>query len=246
MKNRIVLIAIIGLLMFPLSSSAQKETTFTVKGQIYSLIDQLPMPGVEVFLKNTEYSAVTGDDGIFRIQGVPRGIYDVMAKYPDADALILKDVAVPPSMNKEFVFNLMPTTPSIPYETIDTPADLGLLSGTVAVKIDTFRSDFNDGRLMLKATKVGNITEAFIYPVTWSLLPVVEQDFRFLFNVPKGEKYRLFLVWQNEHEKFIDEQIVEVAREARNSDAARIFDLTELNQINEIRIQFDARKIEIR
>lgn len=46
-----------------------------------------PLPGVKVRLAGTPYAAVSSDDGVFRIDSLPPGTFDVVAEHPAYEAL---------------------------------------------------------------------------------------------------------------------------------------------------------------
>ncbi|KAA3616436.1 MAG: carboxypeptidase regulatory-like domain-containing protein [Calditrichaeota bacterium] len=221
----------------------QKPITYTVKGQVLSLTDQLPLPDIKVVLKDTDYSAVTDSLGVFRIFGVRRGIYDIVAKYPDFDATILKNVAIPPSTKKEYIFNLTSNDKQLPYVDTRRDGNYGVLKGQVHVNIDTFKTYFSDGRLLLRAAKAGELTRSYLYPRYFEILPVSEQNFRFQFNLPRGQYYHLYLIWQVEKEAFVFEQIVDVARDEINPEMAKKFNLIELDQMTNIIFSLETRKL---
>ncbi len=221
--------------------------TYTVRGQILSLTDNLPIPGIEVYLKGTEYTAVTDSLGNFSISGVPPGIYDVIARYPDFDATVLRGVQVPPRARQEFVFNLQPREKPEPLPFIDMqPSDsLGILEGTVVARIDTFKSYFKEGYLQLKAVRRGDLTLSYYYPVRWDVLPVAEQEYRFRFVLPRGEVYHLYVVWKAESPAYIEERILDVARRPENPRAVRHFDLRQNEHLRDIEIQVHTGMIEL-
>ncbi|HHL72338.1 MAG TPA: carboxypeptidase regulatory-like domain-containing protein [Bacteroidetes bacterium] len=221
--------------------------TYTVRGQILSLTDNLPIPGIEVYLKGTEYTAVTDSMGNFSISGVPPGVYDVIARYPDFDATVLRGVQVPPRARQEYVFNLQPRQKPAPLPFIDMePSDsLGILEGTVIARIDTFKSYFKTGYLQLKAVKRNDLTRSYYYPVQWDVLPVAEQEYRFRFVLPRGQTYHLYVVWRSETPAYIEERILDVARKPENPRAVRRFDLRDEEHIRDIEIQVHTGMIEL-
>lgn len=236
------------LLLFSHASMAQvptQPTTYTVRGQVLSLLDGLPIADIEVYLKGTTLHATSDSNGVFVIRGVPPGAYDVVAKYPDFDATILQNVQVPPRAQQTFVFNLEPKTTQKPLPFLDVaPGDsLGVLEGSVEVKIDTFKSHYQDGFLVLRATVAGNLTTSYVYPQKWRLLAVHEQDFRFKFFLPRDKVYRLYLVWQEASSTSIAERIVEVARKSDTPQEAALFDLQTQQIHSQIRIMFDTEKL---
>ncbi|MFQ5628681.1 MAG: carboxypeptidase-like regulatory domain-containing protein, partial [bacterium] len=116
-KNHAALfLVLLNICTFAVFAQAQQpgRQTYTVRGEILSLVDGLPLANIRVYLKGTDYNAVSDSAGVFVIKGVPTGTYDVIAKYPDFDATILKDVIVPPPARKSFVFNLEPAEKATP------------------------------------------------------------------------------------------------------------------------------------
>lgn len=202
--------------------------TYTVRGEILSLVDGLPLANIAVYLKGTDHSAYSDSNGVFEIKGVPAGTYDVIAKYPDFDATILKGVAVPPPAKKSFVFNLEPANNSrpLPYLTSPPPDSLGLIEGEIRVKIDAYSAAMENGRLLLKAAVAGDMRQGYLYPQKWKILPVDDQNFRFKFYLPKGKSYRLYLIWQEAREPFVYDRIIDVVRASDNPQAALLFDLS--------------------
>ena len=229
----------------PESLPAQSPRTYTLKGQILSLLDGMPLPGISVYLKGTSLTAVTDSAGVFRIRRVPPGTYDLVAKYPDFEATILRGINIPPKARKSFVFTLQPEKEVAPVPLIDSVKvdTLGWLEGQVNVRIDTFYQVFEEGWLVLKAMVAGNITESYIYPRLWKLLPVEEQHFRFKFFLPTGKKYRLYLIWRQESGGIIRENIVEVARHPQHPGRARLFDLTNRRSLTGITVNLESAKI---
>lgn len=201
--------------------------TYTVRGEILSLIDGLPLPNIEVYLKGTNYSAISDSNGVFQIKGVPAGTYDIVAKYPDFDATILKDVVVPPPARKSYVFNLEPVaaTRSLPYVDRPAPDTLGSLQGEITIRIDAYSKDLERGYLQLRATVVGDLRQGYLYPQEWKVLPVDDQRFRFRFYLPKGKRYRLFLIWREPKDAYTVDRIVDVVRSEKDPSSAIVFDL---------------------
>lgn len=233
-----------GMLLHEAPAHAQR--TYTVKGQVFSLVDGLPLPDIRVALKGTTFAGVTDSTGTFRIRGVPPGTYDVIAKYPDFDATILRGVRVPPATQKAFVFNLEPAREVAPIplkSVVDVPDSLGLLEGVIHVRIDTFRTSLERGHLVLKAVVKGNLLESYTYPQHWTLLPQEQQYMRFRFFVPVGQEYRLYLIWQEKKDDFLRERIVDVARDPRDAQRAATFDLRTRREIRNVDISFDANLI---
>ncbi|MCA9733985.1 MAG: carboxypeptidase regulatory-like domain-containing protein [Deferribacteres bacterium] len=222
---------------------AQQERTYTVKGKILSLTDGLPIKSIKVVLKGTDFSAETDSNGTFRIVGVNRGVYDIVAKYPDFDATVLKDVAIPPTEKKDYVFNLTSNDHFLPYADQAIDENLGLLQGTVHVKIDTFKNFFSDGRLILRAAKAGELTSSYLYPRHFEILPVTEQDFRFQFYLPRGQKYHLYLLWQRENNAYVFEQIVDIARDEFDAASAKQFDLKKRSEFSQIKFSLHTDKL---
>lgn len=234
----LVLLALLaGYVPQPLHAQKHAQQTYTVRGEILSLVDGLPLANITVYLKDTEFTAVSDTGGVFAIKGVPAGVYDVVAKYPDFDATILKNVEVPPRSRKDFVFNLEPTNgaSSLPYLDRPAPDSLGYVQGEVSVAIDTFKTGFENGRLLLRAAVAGDITMGYLYPQEWKLLPVKEQRFRFKFYLPKGKRYRLYLIWRERREAFTVDRIIDVIREPGRPNTAAIFNLQALGSVSGIR-----------
>ncbi|MDQ7062609.1 MAG: carboxypeptidase regulatory-like domain-containing protein [candidate division KSB1 bacterium] len=236
--------ALMAALMFPASwpASAQRPQTYTLRGQIVSLVDGLPLPGIRVQLKGTSLSAVTDSTGTFVIRKVPQGAYELVAKYPDFEATILKNILIPPRKRQSFVFTLNPVTqpPPLPLSPDELADSLAVLEGRVRVVIDTFRTCYEKGWLVLKAVVAGRIIESYLYPQRWRLLPAPELEFRFLFVVPAGKIYHLYLLWQEEGKGFLKETILHVFRQR---DLARRFDLKQSRHISDIRETINLSKI---
>lgn len=209
----------------------QEGKTYTVRGEILSLVDGLPLSNIAVFLKGTDYTAHSDSNGVFEIKKVPAGVYDVIAKYPDFDATILKGVAVPPSAKKSFVFNLEPADNSkpLPYLNSPPPDSLGFIEGEIKVQIDAYSAAMDNGFLLLKAAVAGDLRQGYIYPQRWKILPVNDQNFRYKFYLPKGKSYRLYLIWQETREAYLYDRILDVVRAKDNPQAALVFDLREGN-----------------
>lgn len=225
---------------------AQQPTrqTYTVRGEILSLVDGLPLANIRVALKGTDYQAVSNSAGVFEVKGVPAGTYDVIAKYPDFDATILKDVIVPPTAQKSFVFNLEPAEQTKPLPYIDSPApdSLGYLEGEIIVNIDAYNASLENGNLVLKGVVVGDSRFGYYYPQKWKILPVNDQNFRFKFYLPRGKSYRLYLVWHETQEAFLYDRIIDVIRAPENPKAALTFDLSAQSKISGIRYSFTFRE----
>jgi hypothetical protein len=83
-----------------LQAQLKLPRTYTIRGQIFSVLDNLPIPNVQVVLKGTELGAKTDSTGVFEIHKVPPGIYDLVAKYPDFDAVILSGIEIPPKTQR--------------------------------------------------------------------------------------------------------------------------------------------------
>lgn len=213
--------------------------TYTVRGQIFSMIDGLPLANIQVNLKGTDLSGVTDATGTFSIRGVPPGTYDIVAKYPDFDAVVLKNVSVPPRTGQSFVFNLEPQNGPTPLPFVDSrvPDSLGFVQGEVNVRIQAYDSRFESGRLVLRAVPAGDANIAYVYPAGWKLLPVQEQRFRFKFYLPEGKQYRLQLVWQEEQEAYLAERVVDEVRQPAQ------FDLRQRKSISDVLIDFDSSRI---
>ena len=223
----LITILLAALLSTPADAQTARRQTYTVRGEILSLVDGLPLPNIRVYLKGTEYSAISDSNGVFEIKGVPAGVYDVIAKYPDFDATILKDVAVPPTAKKSFVFNLEPATAakSLPFVDRPAPDSLGYLEGELTVRIDAYSPTLEQGYLQLRAAVAGDIRQGYLYPQQWKILPVDDQRFRFKFYVPRGKRYRLYVIWREAREAYIADRIVDVFRAPNDPKAAAIFDL---------------------
>ena len=70
------------LCLFILSlTSAQQNTTFSIKGRVIDNETGLPMENVNVFLTNTTIGTATGKNGEFIIKNVPPGTYDIIFSY---------------------------------------------------------------------------------------------------------------------------------------------------------------------
>ena len=203
----------------------------------------MPISGIEVLLSGTDFKIRTDSLGMFRFTGVPRGIYDIVAKYPDFDATILKSVAIPPATKKDYIFSLTSNNNPLPYADAGQNGELAVLRGEVVAKIDTFRTFFRDGRLLLRASPVGNLAKAFLYPRYFEILPVAEQNFRFQFYLPQGEQYHLYLLWQLEKDNLVFEQIVDVARDELDPAKAKIFDLAKTKQMANIKFLLKTNKL---
>jgi len=235
---------VFALMVLPVQSQTSRKT-YTVKGQILSSLDGLPMADIKVNLQGTAFFATTNAMGQFAIPGVPVGTYNVIAKYPDFDATVLNGVEVPPSARKSFVFNLDPTDAQKPMPLVDSfvPDYLGTLSGFVNVRIDTFHTAFRDGKLALKAVSVKNALRSFYYPTLWELLPIKDQRFRFEFSLPLQEEYRFYLVWQKETEHYKEEKTVDVVRKDNEQNRVRLFDFKSERRISDIVINVNADRI---
>ncbi len=236
------LMAVAAMLISERPAAAQRTQTYTLRGQIVSLLDGLPLPGIRVKLKGTRLEAVTDSSGTFLIHKVPRGVYELVAKYPDFEATILKNIEVPPRTRQSFVFTLNPETlrPPLPVSLDRLSDSLAVLEGVVSAVIDTFRSRYEKGWLMLKAVVAGKITESYLYPQRWKLLPQPENNYRFQFVLPAGKVYHLFLLWQEEGRGFLKETILHVFRQ---NGRARRFDLTRKRRIGDIRETVNLTKI---
>lgn len=245
LKNLYFVLLLISLALGTLHAQQTRRQTYTVRGEILSLVDGLPLPNIRVYLKGTDYNAVSDSAGVFRIKGVPAGAYDVIAKYPDFDATILKDVVVPPPARKSFVFNLEPAeaTAPLPYYDKPAPDSLGYLEGLIKVEIDAYNTSLEKGYLLLRAVVAGDPRQTFIYPQKWKILPVDDQSFRFKFFIPKGKSYRLYLIWQEKREAYVSDRIVDVLRALDNPQAALVFDLSSNASISDIRYAFDLSKV---
>ena len=245
LKRLYLVLLLIGLTLGTLQAQQPGRQTYTVRGEILSLVDGLPLANIRVYLKGTDYNAISDSAGVFRINGVPAGTYDVIAQYPDFDATILKDVAVPPPAKKSFVFNLEPAEKATPLPYFDKPAPdtLGYLEGEIKVKIDSYNTSLENGHLLLRAVVAGDLRQGFIYPQKWKILPVDDQNFRFKFFLPKGVSYRLYLIWQEQREAYVSDRIVDVRRAQDNPQAALVFDLSSRASITGIRYAFDLSKV---
>ena len=237
----------IGLLLAATVVRAQINPvrTYTIRGQVFSVLDNLPIPNVQVFLRGTDLGATADSTGVFEIHRVPPGIYDLVAKYPDFDAVILSGIEIPPKTQRTYIFNLNPlaSTEPLPYLDLESSDSLGVLEGTVNVKIDTFRAAFKEGWLNLRAVVIDRATEAYVYPVKWRILPAEEQQFRFKFFLPRGQSYRLYLVWQSERKGSIAEKIVDVARVPGKPNVAARFDLGTNERIGDIVFDFSGKNV---
>src|SRR5262249_56932153 len=65
---------VFGLLFAAMTALAQQETG-EINGRVVNSRDNEPLAVVQVELAGTSYRAVTGEDGTFRIPGVPAGNY---------------------------------------------------------------------------------------------------------------------------------------------------------------------------
>jgi TonB-linked SusC/RagA family outer membrane protein len=68
-----------AVVLVPSTVVAQQSASATITGQVTDRTTQQGIPSVQVVLAGTTRGALTGEDGRFRIGGVPAGTYDVRA-----------------------------------------------------------------------------------------------------------------------------------------------------------------------
>lgn len=76
---RNVFLALVGSLCLLAPFSAQAQTG-TISGRVVDSTTQQPLPGVTVLVEGTQRGALTGNDGTFRLTGVPAGTHSVRAR----------------------------------------------------------------------------------------------------------------------------------------------------------------------
>lgn len=76
MRNLLLLLGIFILVIAPVSVSAKKETTGTIKGQV-NYCSQGGYIGMQVFIPGRQFMAFLGQDGNFVFEGVPAGTFNL-------------------------------------------------------------------------------------------------------------------------------------------------------------------------
>jgi TonB-linked SusC/RagA family outer membrane protein len=75
---RCVIPALVGGLLWAAQLGAQAPTG-TITGRVVDSATQRPLPGATIRIEGTQRGAITGDDGAFRMAGVPAGTHQVRA-----------------------------------------------------------------------------------------------------------------------------------------------------------------------
>ena len=103
MKQRILL-AFLTVLLMNLTNA--QELTQTVKGTVIDQASQIPLPGSNVIILNTEpfIGGMTNLDGNFRLENVPLGRYNIQVTFIGYEPVIIPEVMV--ESGKEVVLNI--------------------------------------------------------------------------------------------------------------------------------------------
>jgi hypothetical protein len=103
MKKKLIVLLIIGIAIM---QTRGQEITQTLKGFVFDNETQQPLVGAAVVLGDTDpqITAISGNDGSFKMEKVPVGRYDVLASYVGYEVFKMSEVLV--SSGKEVVITI--------------------------------------------------------------------------------------------------------------------------------------------
>jgi hypothetical protein len=134
-----------------------REQTYVVSGKVFTLPDGMPVPNQLVALVESagaSYNAVTGEDGSYRVEGLPAGIFSITASHEYLGAAEVWDIRLEPGTEMQTVHLGLSTGSSISGTLTDVTGDFPTGSSVYAVD--------QTGRVR----GVGDVTPAGAYSIT--------------------------------------------------------------------------------
>ena len=83
--------AVVMRILTPLGETLVEAETGTIEGTVLDSLHTRPLEGARVFAEGTDHSAVTGEDGNYRLTGLTEGVYRIAYHHP-----VLEEVGFAP------------------------------------------------------------------------------------------------------------------------------------------------------
>ena len=79
-----------------------------LKGQIFSSENQLPLVGTNIFINGTDIGTISDEEGIFFINDIPQGYYNISVSYIGYEIKTINDIWIRPNANEYLKIFLNP------------------------------------------------------------------------------------------------------------------------------------------
>ncbi len=133
-----------------ISVSLQSQNLGTISGKVFNNETGLFLEGATIQVENSDFFAITNNEGFFEINDVPTSSYNVKASFIGFKSLTLYNVIVKSAGNQSLQYGLNPSSEELdeiivvesPFKTsIETPLSTQTFS---AVEIETYPGGNND------------------------------------------------------------------------------------------------------
>ena len=71
-----------------------------LKGQIFNAENQLPLAGSNIFINGTDIGTISDEEGIFFINDIPQGYYNISVSYIGYEIKTINDIWIRPNANE--------------------------------------------------------------------------------------------------------------------------------------------------
>lgn len=104
--------AVVMRILTPLGETLVEAETGTIEGTVLDSLHTRPLEGTRVFAEGTEHSAVTGEDGNYRLTGLTEGVYRISYHHPVLEEVGFAPEAVEVAVRRGEIAPLRLLTPS--------------------------------------------------------------------------------------------------------------------------------------
>lgn len=104
--------AVVMRILTPLGETLVEAETGTIEGTVLDSLHTRPLEGARVFAEGTDHSAVTGEDGNYRLTGLTEGVYRISYHHPVLEEVGFAPEAVEVAVRRGEIAPLRLLTPS--------------------------------------------------------------------------------------------------------------------------------------
>ena len=90
-----------------------------LKGQVFSAENQLPLAGSNIFISGTDIGTISDEKGLFIVNDVPQGYYNISASYMGYELKTVNDIWIRPNASDFLKISLIPKVLNLATITVE-------------------------------------------------------------------------------------------------------------------------------
>jgi hypothetical protein len=98
----------ISMTVLPLNASVVAQQTGSIRGRVESSDAHQPLEGVRILVQGGDLSAETGENGEFRLEGIPSGTVYLTLEFPPRFVTTIEQVMIRPGVTIRALFEMEP------------------------------------------------------------------------------------------------------------------------------------------